>query len=110
MDAIGRTTDTRHVSATGWNTDADSLQLTLILPAGWRVLAMLGADKVQGDWLTAWTLLDLFVVLLFSLAILRLWGFTATLVALLASALAYHERGAPRYTWLFLLLPLALLR
>lgn len=110
MEAIGRTIQTRELSATGWNTDADSLRLTLILPPGWRVFALFGADNVQGDWLTAWTLLDLFLLLIFSLAVLRLWGFKAGLVALLAFGLAFHEMGAPRYTWLFLLMPLALLR
>lgn len=110
MEAIGRTAQARKLSAIGWNTAADSLQLTLILPPGWRVLAVLGADKVDGDWLTAWTLLDLFVLLIFSMALLRLWGVRAGLVALLALGLAYHEPAAPRYTWLFLLLPLALLR
>lgn len=110
MEAIGRTEQTQELSATGWVTAADSLQMTLSLPPGWRALAVLGADKVKGDWLTAWTLLDLFVLLIFSIAVLRLWGVLAGLVALFAIGLAYHEPYAPRYTWLFLLLPLALLR
>jgi hypothetical protein len=110
VEAIGRTTRSGEMPATGWNTDADSLDLTFVLPPGWRVFAVLGADRVRGDWLTAWTLLDLFVLLIFSLAILRLWGFKAGLVAILALGLSYHEPGAPRYTWLFLLMPLALLR
>ncbi|MBL9124385.1 MAG: hypothetical protein JNG90_12190 [Planctomycetaceae bacterium] len=110
LDAIGRSSEVRELSATGWNTSADSLHLTFVLPPGWRVLAVLGADQVQGDWLTAWTLLDLFLLLIFALAVLRLWGFTAGLVALVAMGLAYHEPGAPRFTWLLLLMPLALLR
>lgn len=110
LEAVGRIEEARELSATGWSTAADSLQLTLILPPGWRVFAVLGADDVDGDWLTAWTLLDLFVLLIFSTAVLRLWGFWAGLTALVALGLAYHEPAAPRYTWLFLLLPLALLR
>ncbi|MGE4101579.1 MAG: hypothetical protein AB7E74_06415 [Pirellulales bacterium] len=110
MDAIGRIGQTQQWLATGWNTPADSLQLTMNLPPGWRVLAVLGADQVDGDWLTAWTLLDLFVLLIFSMALVRLLGWSAGLLALLALGLAYHEPGAPRYTWLFLLLPVALLR
>ena len=109
MEAIGRVSPLENLLATGWSTGADSLQWTLMLPPGWRVLALFGADGTRGDWLTAWTLLDLFLLLIFSMAVLRLWGFKAGLVALLAFALAYHERGAPRYTWLFLLIPLALL-
>src|SRR6185436_11004416 len=62
------------------------------------------------DWLTAWTLLDLFLLLIFSLAVFRLWGLGAALVAFVAFGLSFHEPGAPRYVWLILLMPLALLR
>jgi len=96
--------------ATGWRTDADGLNVTLNLPPGWRLFALFGADSVSGDWLTAWTLLDLFLLLIFTLAVLRMWGFWAALLALLAFGLSYHEPGAPRYAWLALLMPLALLR
>ena len=110
LEAIGRAGRTRELPATGWQTDADSLGLTLVLPPGWRVFALFGADRVDGDWLTAWSLLDLFLLLIFSLAVFRLWGVKAGVVALLAFGLAYHEPGAPRLAWLFLLIPVALLR
>lgn len=110
MDAIGRINRLGELAASGWQTDAESLQLTLSLPPGWRVFSLFGADRVQGDWLTAWSLLDLFLVLIFSLAVFRLWGLKAGVVALLAFGLSYHEPGAPRLTWLFLLMPVALLR
>ncbi len=110
MDTIGRVDRTAELSATGWQTDAESLRLTLSLPPGWRVFAVFGADSVEGDWLTAWSLLDLFLLLIFSLAVHRLWGIKAGVVALLAFGLSYHEPGAPRLTWLFLLIPLSLLR
>ncbi len=110
MEAIGRAERTPTLLATGWQTDTDVLGLTLILPPGWRVFALLGADRVEGDWLTAWSLLDLFLLLVFSLAVLRMWGVAAGVLALFAFGLAYHEPGSPRLAWLFLLVPLALLR
>ncbi|HNQ87261.1 MAG TPA: hypothetical protein PKM73_01355 [Verrucomicrobiota bacterium] len=110
MQAIGRSDRMEAIPATGWRSPADGLQVTLNLPPGWRVLALFGADWVEGDWLTAWTLLDLFLLLIFSLAVFKLWGWKAGLVAFLAFGLGYHEPGAPRLSWLFLLLPLALLR
>jgi hypothetical protein len=112
MEAIGRLQRTDKMPAVGWQTDVDSMQLTLTLPPGWRVFAMLGAeaDQIEGDWLTAWTLLDLFLLLIFSLAVYRLYGVVAGIVALLAFGLSYHEPDAPRYLWLLLLMPLALLR
>ena len=109
VEAIGRITREPLLSATGWQADADSLRVSLSLPPGWRMLAVFGADRVEGDWLTAWTLLDLFLLLVFSLAVVRMRGLAAGLVAFLAFGLAYHELYAPRFTWLFLLAPVALL-
>ena len=111
LQAIGRIDRTQNLSATGWQSDdVDGLKWKIRLPPGWRVLALFGADEVEGDWLTAWTYLDLFLLLIFSMAVFRLWGFKAGIIALLAFGLAYHEPGVPRFTWLFLLFPLALLR
>ncbi|MDA1086598.1 MAG: hypothetical protein O2901_06240 [Verrucomicrobia bacterium] len=110
LQAIGRVQRAQELPATGWQSNADALSMTFNLPPGWRLLALFGADWVSGDWLTAWSLLDLFLLLIFSLAVLRLWGWKAGLVAFLAFGLGFHEPNAPRYTWLFLLVPLALLR
>ena len=110
LEATGRIEKTGHLPASGWQADAEALDVTLNLPPGWRLLTLFGADWVRGDWLTAWSLLDLFLLLIFSLAVFRLWGFWAAVLALLAFGLSYQEPGAPRYVWLVLLMPLALLR
>ncbi len=110
LEATGRMSREREISATGWRSDADSLRVTLNLPPGWRLFALFGADYVRGDWLTAWTLLDLFLLLVFTLAVFRLWGIAAGALAFFAFGLAYHEPEAPRFIWLILLIPLALLR
>jgi hypothetical protein len=110
LEATGRVRHIQGLSATGWRSDADALNVTLNLPPGWRLFALFGADWVQGDWLTSWTLLDLFLLLVFSLAVLRLWGIGIATLAFVALGLSYHEPGAPRYVWLILLMPLALLR
>lgn len=110
LEATGRMQAKPSLSATGWQTDADSLDVTLNLPPGWRLFALFGADWVQGDWLTAWSLLDIFVVLIFSLAVMKLWGFGPALLAFVALALSYREPGAPQLLWLALLAPVAILR
>lgn len=110
IEAIGRASEPVQLSATGWQANADNLQISFWLPPGWRMLALFGADRVEGDWLTAWTLLDLFLLLIFSLAVFRMWGLVAGIIAFLAFGLAYHELGAPRFTWLFLLIPVAILQ
>jgi len=110
LEANGRMDRSGKISAAGWRTDADALRVTLNLPPGWRLFALFGADWVHGDWLTAWTLLDIFLLLIFSLAAGKLWGWRIAVLAFVAFGLAYHEPGAPRYVWLCLLIPLALLR
>lgn len=110
LEATGRLEHPGHLSATGWQADADKLAVHLNLPPGWRLFALFGADWVLGDWLTAWSLLDLFLLLVFTLAVFRLWGFLPALVAFLAFGISYHEPGAPRFVWLALLIPLTLLR
>ena len=110
LEATGRIEHTSELPASGWQADTDALNVTLNIPPGWRLLALFGADWVRGDWLTAWSLLDLFLLLVFSLAVFRLWGLRTAILALLAFGLSYQEPGAPRYVWLVLLMPLALLR
>jgi hypothetical protein len=110
LSATGRINQLGKLSATGWQVDADQVETTLHLPPGWRLLALFGADEVNGDWLTEWDLLDLFLLLLFTLAVFRLWGWKPAVLAFFAFGLAYHEPGAPKMLWLILLIPLALLR
>lgn len=110
LEATGRVNELKELSATGWQADADNLGVTLNLPPGWRLFALFGPDWVKGDWLTAWTLLDIFLLLVFTFAVFRIWGVLPAIIAFLAFSLSYHEVGAPRYLWLALLVPLALLR
>lgn len=107
--ATGRLAMNESLSATGWQTDAASLRASWQLSPGYRLFALFGADYTKGDWLTSWTLLDLFLLLLFTLAVFRLRGFRGAILALIAFGLAYHEPGAPKVPWLLLLIPVALL-
>lgn len=110
MEAVGRIANARLFPATGWQADVEHCEATLHLPPGWRVLALFGAETVSGDWITAWTLLDLFLLLVFAMSVGRLWGLAATAVAVLGFGLTYHEPDAPRWLWFFLLVPVAVLR
>ena len=108
VEAIGRLSHPTSLPATGWRSDAESVRVQLNLPPGWRLFALFGADWVHGDWLTAWTLLDLFLLLIFTLAVFRIRGWATALLAFVAFGLSYHEYGAPKFLWLILLVPIAL--
>lgn len=98
----------RRLPATGWKHDFESVSARLHLPPGWRLLHAGGVDQASPTWVTSWSLLDLFLVLIAAAAFSRLWDRRWGLAALAGVALAWHEPGAPRWAWLAALLFLAL--
>ena len=114
--AVRMTADSRlegkalNLPATGWDKDFRSANTELHLPPGWRLLAVTGVDNAPDTWISRWTLLDLFLVLIATLAVSRLWNWRRAAIALFALVLLWHEPGAPRYVWLNLLAAVALLR
>lgn len=98
------------LSAGGWQQSFQNVRAKLNLPPGWRLLGASGVDNVPDSWISRWTLLDLFVVLIAALAIARLWNLPSGLFALAALGLMWHEPGAPRYVWLHILAAAALLQ
>ncbi|MBS3963658.1 MAG: hypothetical protein KGZ80_04020 [Methylomonas sp.] len=102
--------DIGRLNAVGWQHGFRQAEAVLNIPPGWRLLAVSGVDNQPDTWLTRWTLLDLFLVLIAALAISRLWSLPWGLLALVGLSLIWHEADAPRWVWLNLLAALALLR
>lgn len=98
------------LSVTGWQQRFNRVEADLNVPPGWRLLAVSGVDNVPDSWLTHWTLLDLFLVLIAALAVGRLWSWRWGLFALISLVLIWHEADAPRLIWLHILAALALIR
>ncbi len=96
--------------AVGWAHDFEQVSGRLHLPPGWRLLHASGVDDVVETWITRWTLLDLFLVLVTSAVVMQLFGSALALLTLLTLALIYHEPGAPSWSWLLVLATYALLR
>lgn len=95
--------------AVGWDHGVRTLSATLNLPPGWRLFAAGGSDDVTQSWLQSWSLLDLFLVLIATLAIGRLWGRAAAVLGLSTLVLLWHEPDAPKIVWLNLIAATALL-
>ncbi len=110
LEAVGRLESGGSLRAVAWSTGAEQLNINLNLPPGWRLMAAGGAEEVHGDWLTRWTLFDLFLLLITSLSVYKLWGRGAGVIAFLAYGMTYFEPGAPQWGWPLLLIPIALLR
>lgn len=96
--------------AVGWGRDFQRVSAQLHLPPGWRLFAVSGVDNVPASWVQRWTLYDVFLVLIVTLAVGRLWGWRWSPLTLVTLLLVWHEPQAPRMTWLYLLAVIALLR
>jgi len=98
------------LSATGWQQEFNHAQAFLHLPPGWHLLAVSGVDNDPNSWFSKWSLLDLFLVLIATLAVSRLWNNYWGFFALLTLALIWHEPNAPRFIWLNILAAIALIK
>lgn len=93
----------REISAVSWAQDFDGVTAQLHLPPGWRLFSVTGADDVPGTWFKRWSLLELFLVMIVTLAVWRLFGVTAAVLACVALALSVPEDGSPQVLWLVVL-------
>jgi hypothetical protein len=110
LSAVSRlATGTHEFGAVGWRHGVDSLSATLHLPPGYRLLATKGADRAASTWISRWTLLDLFILLLIAASVTILKGKPWGALALAAVGLIYHEPGAPVFVWLSILGSVALI-
>jgi hypothetical protein len=110
LESTARLAAMTQLPVTGYTELFGSVNTTLHLPPGHRLVAAPGADSAFGAWLERWRLLDVFLVLIVAVASWRLFGVVPGLVALAALVLMFHEPLAPRWSWLNLILAMALLR
>lgn len=96
--------------ATGWDHDFQQVNGRLHLPPGWQLIHATGIDNIPSTWIKRWTLLDFFIVLIFTISLAKLFSKPLAAIAFITMVLTYHEPGAPRYIWLALLIGFALLK
>lgn len=102
--------DIATLPANGWDEKFESVTTKLHLPPGWRLFGAYGSDNKTKAWLDKWNLMDIFLVLLLSIAIYQLYGWRWSLPSTLFAILLWQEPKAPTTIWLFLLIFIALLR
>ena len=110
VEAIGRADTRSSLPVTGWATRFDEVRATLNLPPGHKLLMAPGVDNAGGSWVSEWQLLDFFLVLIITIAVWRLFGRVAGVIALGALTFSFHELNAPSWMWLNLLIAMALMR
>ncbi len=110
VEAIGRADTRDSLPVTGWGARFANVETTLNLPPGHKLLMAPGVDSAAGSWVSQWQLLDFFLVLIVTIAVWRLFGIGAGIIALGALSLSFHELYAPSWLWLNLLVAIALMR
>ena len=99
VNAEGRFEDApRSLPVSGWNVDLAAVRVTLHVPPGWRLIHA-GSDRTYGSWWSRWDLWAAFFVLLTAMAVGRLHGRTAGLVALAALVASWQLDEAPQLLW-----------
>ncbi|TDJ33797.1 MAG: hypothetical protein E2O61_11825 [Gammaproteobacteria bacterium] len=100
IESVSALPSRQGLNAVGWNVDATSLQATLHLPPGWRLMWTSGVDSAPGAWLARWTLWDVFLI---TLTLVLIWQFFnhgfAALVGI-TLLIAYQEAPAIGVAWL----------
>jgi len=110
LKALGRVEERGSLPVTGWDARFGNAKAVLNLPPGSKLLAAPGVDEARGSWVSQWQLLDFFLVLIITIAVWRLLGRGAGVIALLALVLSFHELNAPGWLWLNILVAIALMR
>jgi hypothetical protein len=97
--------------AHGYDTTFHKVTSTLHLPPGYKLLAVSNADNAYPTWLKKWNLLNLFILLITTIAAVRLFNLQIGLLTFTTLLLIFHEPGnPPLYSWLHLFAALALLK
>lgn len=103
-------TSQRTLPASGWKADISGWTGVLNLPPGWRLLHVSGVDSVQGAWLGAWTLWDIFFVAVIVAGTFRLFGLPVALLLGAGLVLSWHNHDIPIFPWVGIVVASAIVR
>ena len=81
------------IPANGWNREVDSSNVSVHLPAGWKVLAAIGADSASNTIVARWSLADLLIIVALVGVSAILFGVYGAL-AMAALSLVFHGGSA----------------
>lgn len=107
--AVSRIEGARTFPAGGWGQTIENLSAELVMQPGWKLFYAQGVDSAR-SWVSRWTLLDCFIVLIIIIACFKILGTLPAIAAFFALVLSYHDMNAPVYIWLALLSCIAIIK
>lgn len=108
VEAVSRVMPADNFVATGFARDVQRLSATLQLPPGWTLFAARGVDRADPSWVSGWTLWDIFLVLVLTVAVARMSDLRVGALMLITLVLTHDIAGAPVFLWLNLVGVLAI--
>lgn len=110
LSADSRIPYSAEISAVSWNADFREVRSRLHLPPGWQLFHASGADDIPGTWLRRYHLMSLFLTLLASMGVWRLFGARWAGLAIGGLLIACPVSEVPHVAVLAVLMTEALLR
>lgn len=95
LNAVSRLAKSKTISAVGWDTNVDSLNLNLSLPPSWMLFATLNTSYAESSWFESWTLFEVFILILIVIATYKIFGAPLAVLVGLAGVVNYNEFLAP---------------
>lgn len=99
IEASGEVAVNNMKHASGWDIEFASSNVKVNIPPGRKLIAISGADSSYGDWVSQWSLMDLFFILITLALVFKLFGLVPSIFALLTLLLSYHEFNMPMFLW-----------
>lgn len=110
LSADSRLPYSAEISAVSWNADFREVRSRLHLPPGWQLFHASGADDIPGTWLRRYHLMGLFLTLLATMGVWRLFGTRWAVLTICGLLLACPVSELPHVAVLGVLMTEALLR
>lgn len=104
VETTARLPSATQMPAHGWSERLDSLNASLHLPPGYRLLYAGGVDRAPQAWIERWDIYAVFIAAFAAFLAWRVGGLPLALAVSVLAVLGVHEDASPRYSLIALLL------
>jgi hypothetical protein len=96
ISATARTDFQSALPLSAWQQTIQSIETRLQLPPGYRLLHASGYDRIHNSWLSRWNIFSVFLLILTTTVVYRLFSWPQAIAAFLLLSLGMHEPYIPK--------------